>query len=64
MSGENDLEEEEENVFLVPEEVATYHDLLCRPTESSVSLRVKTLASNGDTETADEFLESFKVSSH
>lgn len=61
-SGDNDLEEEEENALLVPEEVATYHDLLCRPTESSVSLRVKTLASKGDTETAEELLESFKVS--
>jgi hypothetical protein len=54
-------EEEEENPYLVPEEVATFHDLLCRPTESSVSLRIKTLAGKGDTETAEELLEAYKV---
>lgn len=53
--------EEEENIYLVPEEVATYHDLLCKPTESSVSLRIKTLAGQGDTVTAEELLEAFKV---
>lgn len=55
-------DEEEDNAFLVPEEVATYHDLLCKPTENSVSLRIKTLAGKGDTETAEELLEVYKVS--
>ena len=53
--------EKEENIYLVPEEVATYHDLLCKPTESSVSLRIKTLSGQGDTATAEELLDAFKV---
>ena len=57
----DDEKDEEVNIYLVPEEVATFHDLLCRPTESSISLRVKTLAEKGDTQTAEELLEAFKV---
>ena len=56
-------EEEEEDRFLIPEEVATYHDLSSKPTESSISLRVKALASKGDGKSAEELLEAFKVSS-
>lgn len=58
----SDEEVEEENIYLVPEEVATYHDLLCKPTEASVTLRIKTLAGKGETETAEELLEAFKKS--
>ena len=54
-------QEDKEDSIAVPGEVATYHDLLCKPTESSVSLRVKALASRGDTRTAEDLLEAFKV---
>eukprot|EP00571_Detonula_confervacea_P017315 CAMPEP_0172298480 /NCGR_PEP_ID=MMETSP1058-20130122/1116_1 /TAXON_ID=83371 /ORGANISM="Detonula confervacea, Strain CCMP 353" /LENGTH=981 /DNA_ID=CAMNT_0013007755 /DNA_START=554 /DNA_END=3496 /DNA_ORIENTATION=- len=53
---------DEENRFLIPEEVATYHDLSSKPTESSISLRVKALASKGDAKSAEELLEAFKKS--
>ncbi|KAL7511329.1 hypothetical protein ACHAXN_008437 [Cyclotella atomus] len=58
----HEKDEEQINTYLVPEEVATYHDLICQPTESSVSLRIKTLAGKGDTETAEELLEAYKKS--
>ena len=48
--------------FLVPEEVATYHDLSSKPTEASISLRIKSLASKGDARSAETLLEAFKVS--
>ena len=48
--------------FRIPGEVATYHDLASRPTESSISLRIKGLADKGDARTAEEYLESFKRS--
>lgn len=47
--------------FLIPEEIATYHDLSSRPTESSISLRVKALASKGNAKSAEELVEAFKV---
>ena len=58
-SGESTTEEDR---FLIPEEVATYHDLCSKPTESSISLRIKSLASKGDAVAAEELLEAFKVS--
>ena len=57
----DDSAKEEEDRFLIPEEVATYHDLSSKPTESSISLRVKALASKGDGKSAEELLEAFKV---
>ncbi|EJK63364.1 hypothetical protein THAOC_15979, partial [Thalassiosira oceanica] len=48
--------------FRIPGQVATYHDLASRPTESSISLRIKGLADKGDARTAEEYLESFKRS--
>lgn len=59
--GINEEDESLNNTFRIPEEVATYHDLLSRPTESSVSLRVKALTSKGDAKGAEELLENFKV---
>jgi hypothetical protein len=47
--------------FLVPEEVATYHDLLSKPTEASISLRIKSLVTKGDASGAEKMLEAFKV---
>jgi hypothetical protein len=52
---------EEEERFLVPEEVATYHDLSSKPTEASISLRIKSLVSKGDARSAESMLEAFKV---
>jgi hypothetical protein len=54
--------ENEQSRFLIPEEVATYHDLSSKPTESSISLRVKALASKGNAKSAEELVEAFKVS--
>lgn len=47
--------------FLVPEEVATYHDLSSKPTEASISLRIKSLVTKGDASGAEKMLEAFKV---
>jgi len=59
---EDDDASEENNKFLIPEEVATYHDLSSKPTESSISLRVKSLASKGEAKSAEKMLEAFKKS--
>ena len=48
------------NESSISEEVVTYHDLAMKPTESSISLRVKAFASKGDAKTAQELLEAFK----
>ena len=40
----------------IPEEIATYHDLASKPTEASVSLRVKALAAQGDARGAEALL--------
>jgi len=55
-------EEDEADRFLVPEEVATYHDLSTKPTESSISLRIKSLVSKGNVNSAQELLDTFKKS--
>jgi len=55
-------EEDEADRFLVPEEVATYHDLSTKPTESSISLRIKSLVSKGNVTDAQELLDTFKKS--
>eukprot|EP00578_Thalassiosira_sp_NH16_P032595 CAMPEP_0181081076 /NCGR_PEP_ID=MMETSP1071-20121207/2912_1 /TAXON_ID=35127 /ORGANISM="Thalassiosira sp., Strain NH16" /LENGTH=947 /DNA_ID=CAMNT_0023162605 /DNA_START=375 /DNA_END=3216 /DNA_ORIENTATION=+ len=46
----------------IPEEVATYHDLASKPTESSISLRVKAMACKGDANKAEELLVAFQNS--
>ena len=51
---------DDENESSISEEVVTYHDLAMKPTESSISLRVKAFASKGDAKTAQELLEAFK----
>ncbi|KAL7540471.1 hypothetical protein ACHAWF_006707 [Thalassiosira exigua] len=53
-------DESKANAFRIPEEVSTYHDLSSKPTESSVSIRVRALASKGDAKYAEELLEEFK----
>lgn len=44
----------------ISEEVATYHDLAMKPTESSISLRVKAFATKGDAKSALDLLEAFE----
>lgn len=61
MSNVGGSRKEEEERFLVPEEVATYHDLSSKPTEASISLRIKSLVSKGDARSAESMLEAFKV---
>ena len=51
---------DDESESSISEEVVTYHDLAMKPTESSISLRVKAFASKGDAKTAQELLEAFK----
>jgi len=46
----------------IPAEVATYHDLLYKPTERSISIRVKALVSKGDAHGAQNLLDFFPVS--
>lgn len=61
-NGRENTTEIEQSRFLIPEEVATYHDLSSKPTESSISLRVKALASKGNAKSAEELVEAFKAS--
>lgn len=56
----NVCDDDVEERFLVPKEVATYHDLSSKPTEASISLRIKSLVSNGDASGAENLLEAFK----
>eukprot|EP00986_Skeletonema_menzelii_P007083 scaffold2736_cov212-Skeletonema_menzelii.AAC.3 len=55
-----DEEKKDSNESSISEEVVTYHDLAMKPSESSISLRVKAFASKGDAKTAQELLEAFK----
>jgi len=55
-----DEEKKDSSEASISEEVVTYHDLAMKPTESSISLRVKAFASKGDAKTANELLEAFK----
>lgn len=55
-------EVEDENILEAidfPTELALFHDLLYKPTEKSVSLRVKRLVSLGDASGAEHLLDSF-----
>ena len=54
--------EDEDETIDFPTELALFHDLLYKPTEKSVSLRVKRFVSNGDAAAAEELLDSFPVS--
>ncbi len=55
-----DEENKDSSESSISEEVVTYHDLAMKPTESSISLRVKAFAAKGDAKTAQELLEAFK----
>ena len=60
---EDDATTEVENDTIdFPTELALFHDLLYKPTEKSVSLRVKRLVTNKDAAAAEELLDSFPVS--
>ncbi len=59
-AGEEEKKKNSNNESSISEEVVTYHDLAMKPTESSISLRVKAFAAKGDAKTAQELLEAFK----
>lgn len=59
---DDDAAEVDNNVADLPEEVATFHDLLYEPTERSLSIRVSALVAKGDGKGAGELLNSFPVS--
>lgn len=52
-------EEAEEDIVDVSEEIATFHDLLYKPTEQSLSVRVKALVAKGDARGAEDLLDSY-----
>ena len=54
-------DEEEEYVVNLPEEVATFHDLLYEPTEESVTIRIKALVAKGNASGAEALLNRFSV---
>ena len=60
--GANAIAEVKDDPIDFPTELAIFHDLLYKPTEKSVSLRVKRLVSNGDAAAAEKLLDSFPVS--
>lgn len=60
-SGEENNDKDEYMVNL-PEEVATFHDLLYEPTEESATIRIKALVARGKAEEAEALLNSFSVS--
>jgi hypothetical protein len=53
--------EDEEYIVEVPEEVATFHDLIYEPTEQSVTIRIKALVAKGDAHGAEALLNKFLV---
>lgn len=55
-------DEEQEYVVDLPEEIATFHDLLYEPTEDSVTIRIKALVAKGNARGAEDLLNSFPVS--
>ena len=58
--GKEQSQTKKENRQSISEEVATYHDLAMKPTESSISLRVKAFATKGDARSALDLLEAFE----
>lgn len=58
---EKQNDKNEEYVVNVPEEVATFHDLIYEPTEQSVTIRVKALVAKGDAHGAEYLLDRFLV---
>jgi hypothetical protein len=60
--GANAIAEVKDDPIDFPTELAIFHDLLYKPTEKSVSLRVKRLVLNGDAAAAEKLLDSFPVS--
>ena len=54
-------ESDQEYHVNLPEEVATFHDLLYEPTEQSLTLRIKALVAKGNASGAEALLDSFVV---
>lgn len=61
-SNENHDGDEPETGSNIPPEIACYHDLLYKPSEKSISVRVKYLVSKGETALAEALLEQSAVS--
>jgi pentatricopeptide repeat protein len=55
-------DEEKKYAANLPEEVATFHDLLYEPTEESVTIRIKALVAKGNARAAEALLNHFSVS--
>mmetsp|Transcript_17996 Transcript_17996/g.27510 ORF Transcript_17996/g.27510 Transcript_17996/m.27510 type:complete len:876 (+) Transcript_17996:496-3123(+) len=56
---EDEIEESEDDFVDLAGEIATVHDLLYKPSEQSVGMRVKSLVANGKGEEAESLLNSF-----
>jgi len=54
-------DKDEEYVVNLPEEVATFHDLLYEPSEESVTIRIKALVAKGNASGAEALLDRFVV---
>jgi hypothetical protein len=54
--------DKDEYMVNLPEEVATFHDLLYEPTEESATIRIKALVATGKAGEAEALLNSFSVS--
>ena len=60
--GHDDDDEEEEKVFCnVPEEIATFRDVLYDPTEQSLTVRVRALVAKGDALAAQSLLDASEL---
>jgi hypothetical protein len=60
-SPEEKRDENKEYIVNVPEEVATFNDLMYEPTEQSVTIRIKALVAKGDAHGAESLLDRFLV---
>lgn len=58
----HESDDEEKYVVNLPEEVATFHDLLYEPTEESFTIRIKALVAKGNARAAEALLNHFSVS--
>lgn len=58
---DDDENRDEEYLVNLPEEVATFHDLLYEPTEQSLTIRIKSLVAKGNASGAEALLDSFAV---
>lgn len=60
----DDDDDDDEYEVNLPEEVATFHDLLYDPTEESVTIRIRSLVAKGNASAAEALLDQFSVCNH